>query len=77
MSGFQARVQTEYNKHPVGMYMGPYDQNKNLELKIQLPDSNLNFKNLEVPSLNPKCSSLDTGKLRSKFLLIDKADHVN
>ena len=24
--------------------MGPYDQNKNLELKIQLPGSNMNFK---------------------------------
>ena len=45
MTGFQARVQREYNNHPVGMYMGPYDQNRNLELKIQLPDSNLHFRN--------------------------------
>ena len=44
MTGFHGRVQKEYNSHPVGKYMGPYDQNKNLSLKIQLPESNLNFK---------------------------------
>ena len=44
LTGFSGRVQREYNDHPIGMYMGPYDQNKNLELKIQLPGSNMNFK---------------------------------
>ena len=34
----------EYNFHPVGQYMGPYDQNKKLKLSAQLPKSNLDFK---------------------------------
>ena len=45
MTGFHGRVQEEYNSHPVGKYMGPYDQNKKLSLKIQLPESDLDFKN--------------------------------
>ena len=44
LTGFLGRVQKEYNEHPVGVYMGPYDLNRNLSLKLQLPDSKLNFK---------------------------------
>ena len=44
MGGFHGRVHKEYNAHPVGKYMGPYDQNKKLELRIQLPDSDLDFR---------------------------------
>ena len=29
ITGFSGRVQREYNDHPIGMYMGPYDQIKN------------------------------------------------
>ena len=43
MSGFKARIKKEYNRHPVGKYMGPYDLNKKLKLNIQLPDSDLDF----------------------------------
>ena len=43
-SGFEGRVQQEYNQHAVGQYMGPYDQNENLKLSIQLPKSKLDFK---------------------------------
>ena len=43
LSGFNGRVQREYNEHTVGQYMGPYDQNENLKLNIQLPDTNLDF----------------------------------
>ena len=43
LSGFKGRVQREYNEHSVGQYMGPYDQNENLKLNIQLPNSNLDF----------------------------------
>ena len=28
MDGFDGRIQNEYNFHPVGQYMGPYDQNE-------------------------------------------------
>jgi uncharacterized C2H2 Zn-finger protein len=42
--GFRGRIQTEYNQHPVGKYMGPYDQNKKLRLSAQLPKSKLDFK---------------------------------
>ena len=44
MTGFKGRIQKEYNAHPVGKYMGPYDQNKNLKLKIQIPNSKFDFK---------------------------------
>ena len=74
MSGFQARVQTEYNKHPVGMYMGPYDQNKNLELKIQLPDSNLNFQNYtQFHHEGHKCFALKI-KSYEKYDILEKID---
>ena len=43
MPGFQGRIQDEYNNHPVGPYVGPYDQNEKLELNLQLPDSDLDF----------------------------------
>ena len=45
LGGFHGRVQSEYNKHPVGQYMGPYDQNKDLKLNIQLPYSDLEYSN--------------------------------
>ena len=44
LHGFPGRVQREYNEHPVGVYMGPYDLNSKLSLNIQLPDSKLTFK---------------------------------
>ena len=44
MNGFQGRIQKEYNNHPVGLYVGPYDQNEKLELCVQLPDSDLIFR---------------------------------
>ena len=59
MVGFHGRVQKEYNAHPVGKYMGPYDQNKKLELKIQLPDSNLDFRKYTEQDLNASVKSLD------------------
>ena len=43
MDGFLGRIQVEYNNHPVGQYMGPYDQNKDLKLSVQLPDSDLDY----------------------------------
>ena len=44
MAGFEGRIQKEYNTHPIGKYMGPYDQNKKLKLKVQLPQSKFDFK---------------------------------
>ena len=43
LGGFNGRVQEEYNTNPVGQYMGPYDQNKDLKLSVQLPKSDLDF----------------------------------
>ena len=40
---FKRRVKNEYNNHPVGQYMGPYDQPKDLSLSAQLPNSKLDF----------------------------------
>ena len=43
LHGFEGRVQQEYNTHTVGQYMGPYDQNENLKLSIQLPNTSLDY----------------------------------
>ena len=43
LDGFKGRLQKEYIVCPVGPYSGPYDQNENLELKIQLLKSNLDY----------------------------------
>ena len=37
--GFKGRMQKEYNKDPIGPYMGPFDQSEKLPLNIQLPQS--------------------------------------
>ena len=42
---FKGRIQEEYNSHPVGQYMGPYDQNEEINLSAQLPHSNFDFEN--------------------------------
>ena len=42
-SGSKEKIQEEYNKNPVGQYVGPYDQNKKLKLRTQLPNSELEF----------------------------------
>lgn len=42
---FKGRIQEEYNLHPVGQFMGPYDQNEQLNLNAQLPNSNFDFEN--------------------------------
>ena len=74
MSGFQGRIQKEYNAHPVGRYMGPYDQNKKLELKIQLPSSNLDFrKYTEFYHETDECYDLSLKSYES-FGDLDKID---
>ena len=45
LSGYYGRVQQEYNTCPVGPYAGPYDQNEKLKLSVQLPKSDLDYKN--------------------------------
>merc|ERR1719318_1355068 len=42
--GFKGRMQQEYNKEPIGPYMGPFDQSEKLPLNIQLPQSQLDFR---------------------------------
>jgi hypothetical protein len=54
--------------------MGPYDQNKNLELKIQLPHSNLDFKSYtEFQHDGNKCYDLGL-KSYDKYEDLDKID---
>ena len=43
LTGFEGRIQKEYNSNPVGQYMGSYDQNEVLNISIQLRDSKLGF----------------------------------
>lgn len=42
--GFKGRIQKEYNTDPIGPYMGPFDQSKQLSLKLQLPQSELSYR---------------------------------
>ena len=44
MVGFDGHLQVKYTKILVGPYQGPYDQNEAIDLNIQLPDSDLNYK---------------------------------
>ena len=44
LDGFDGHLQLEYNQGTVGPYQGPYDQNEALALNVQLPESELNFK---------------------------------
>ena len=54
LSGFEGRVQQEYNKHSVGQW--PYDQNEKLNLSIQLPNTKLNFESYtEFQHSGDKC----------------------
>ena len=43
LTEFEKRVQEEYNDHKVGQYMGPYDQNEQLNLNVQLRNTDLDF----------------------------------
>ena len=40
---FKGRLQKDYNHHPVGQYLGPYDQNEQVSLSAQLPHSDLDY----------------------------------
>lgn len=44
LDGFKGRIQKEYNTDPNGPYMGPFDQSEKLLLKLQLPKSQLSFR---------------------------------
>ena len=54
--------------------MGPYGQNKNLELKIQLPGSNMNFK--EYTEFQHDCDVCYNMQLKSyaKYKGLEKID---
>ena len=43
LDGFEGRLQMEYNKNPMGPYMGPYDQAEVLPLSVQLPQSDMTY----------------------------------
>ena len=79
LSGFNGRVQKEYNEHTVGQYMGPYDQNENLKLSIQLPGTDLNFQSYtEFCHDGDECFEFSV-KSYDKFADHDKilAHHIN
>ena len=70
LDGFNGRIQDEYNESPVGPYMGPYDQNEDLKLNLQLPDSELDF-NSYTDFNHPddvSCKVYQLKNLMNKFL---------
>ena len=58
---FKGRLQKDYNHHPVGQYMGPYDQNEKVRLSAQLPHSDLDFTSYtEFSHDGAKCYEYET-----------------
>ena len=47
-------LQIVHNKSPVGPYQGPNDQNEALDLSIQLPDLDPDFKMYTEQKTDPK-----------------------
>ena len=76
LTGFEGRIQNEYNRNPVGQYMGPYDQSEYLELNAQLPKSDLDFeKYTEFQHSNgSSCKSFSIKKNHDKFDDLEKFD---
>ena len=71
---FKGRIQEEYNLHPVGQYMGPYDQNEEVKLSAQLPSSTLDFQSYtEFSHDGEKCFEYKM-KNYEKIGLLDKID---
>ena len=66
LKSFKSRVQEEYNCHPVGQFVGPYDQNERIDLNAQLPNTNLNFASYtEFSHDGKKCFAFKTKKYKS------------
>ena len=74
LTGFQGRIQVQYNRHPVGQYMGPFDQNKNIKLNAQLPDSELDYTGYtEFQHSGDACYKLSLNSY-NKYDVLDKVD---
>ena len=76
LDGLKGRLQKEYNVCPVGPYSGPYDQNENLELKIQLPKSNLDYENYTsyIHDEQSICKKFKVKKSNAKKKDLEKID---
>lgn len=85
LSAFEGRVQMEYNEHPVGQYMGPFDQNKELKLNLQLPNTDLDYQSYtEFQHDGDKCFQFsvksyeafeDINKIGA-YRIVDKIENV-
>ena len=76
LAGFHGRIQAEYNLDPVGQFAGPYDQNEKLDLKLQLPDANLNFEQYTEFQHTGSCHKYRIGKAYDSFSDLDKIDTI-
>ena len=76
LNGFEGKIQKEYNESPVGQYMGPYDQNKELKLAAQLPRSKLDFENY-TSFLHQEFESCKILEIRDSYAQIDDLKKID
>ena len=76
LDGFHGRIQTEFNSDPVGQFAGPYDQNEKLDLKLQLPDADLNFEQYTEFQHTGSCQKYRIGKSYDSFGDLEKIDSI-
>ena len=76
LPGFHGRIQAEYNSDPVGQFAGPYDQNEKLDLKLQLPDADLNFEQYTEFQHKGSCHKFRIGKCYDSFSDLEKIDTI-
>ena len=76
LGGFEGKVQEEYNKSPVGQYMGPYDQNKQLKLIAQLPSSKIDFEKYTA-FLHQELESCKIMKIKDSYAEIDDLEKID
>jgi hypothetical protein len=76
LSGFERKVQVDYNDDPVGQYMGPYDQNEQLKLSVQLPRSKLDFEKY-TKFQHDEPESCKILKIADSYAEIDDLNKIN
>ena len=76
LEGFHGRIQAEYNCDPVGQFAGPYDQNEKLDLKLQLPDADMNFEQYTEFQHKGSCQQYRIGKSYDSIGDLEKIDSL-
>ena len=73
--GFKGIMQEEYNCSPVGPFEGPYDQNPEIPLSAQLPESKLDFQRY-TNFLHPQTSQCKKFDIKKDFANFDELKKI-